>query len=345
MQYAITHKKTGNIERLVQHGVDLVAELLHLAGADETGDELGQLAETIPPDTRNSQGRTAASTAVEKGMHKALRVLLGKGASFVLKDSSGRSPLMWAAHLASDEAVKTCISSWPAVSPSEVLELVNVFITSDISSTFPLTIMILGYLTGSYDLVRAFPEPDPRGELSPFSFFGPLHLAVMANNLPLIGLLLCDGRFDVNNGAETDPLSIRIAPDWALAQHLDTLICLATLGGFLPIVEYLFGLKGAVLNLNLGAENTTCIPLSLAALRGHFSGVEYLVACGAIISHELTFNESLIGKDTMSLLKEEAENRRRGHPPWSLSPPTPPKKKNISARRSATSFVDERRIY
>ncbi|KAK3386149.1 ankyrin repeat-containing domain protein [Podospora didyma] len=144
LRYAISRKKAAVVNQLVSHGCDLIPDILRLAEVDELDEDLWGPAGSLRLDTPNLHGRTAASMAAEQGLTKSLEHLLNKAASPIQKDSSGRSPLMWAAHLANDEGTKLCVNSKSAVSAAGAVELLNALVISDIPTAFlgPFTVIL-----------------------------------------------------------------------------------------------------------------------------------------------------------------------------------------------------------
>ncbi|KAH7139659.1 ankyrin repeat-containing domain protein [Dactylonectria estremocensis] len=153
LQYAISRRKADVATCLVRHGCDIVPEILRHAERGEL-ELILDAAGSFGLDTMNSQGRTAASLAAEKGLNEALRSLLGKGASATRCDASGRSPLFWSLHIANSEAVEICLLSKPTLSLDDVSAFLRVVISSAAISRSARDRLVALLLTSPDESVR-----------------------------------------------------------------------------------------------------------------------------------------------------------------------------------------------
>ncbi|KAJ3547362.1 hypothetical protein NM208_g1551 [Fusarium decemcellulare] len=135
-----------------------------------------------------------------------------------------------------------------------------------------LTPLMLACEDGAPALARAI-LADSRIDLSLTRNFGPLHVAVMSNNLVLVETLLADGRFGTGDIDLEQPSMDSFWP-----------VCLASLGGFLEILEVLVDQHGADISSPFGDIDVTCPTLCLAAHSGQIETVKFLLRVGADLS-------------------------------------------------------------
>ncbi|KAF5005056.1 hypothetical protein FDECE_8472 [Fusarium decemcellulare] len=135
-----------------------------------------------------------------------------------------------------------------------------------------LTPLMLACEDGAPALARAI-LADSRIDLSLTRNFGPLHVAVMSNNLVLVETLLADGRFGTGDIDLDQPFMDSFWP-----------VCLASLGGFLEILEVLVDQHGADISSPFGDIDVTCPTLCLAARSGQIEIVKFLLRVGADLS-------------------------------------------------------------
>jgi len=110
--------------------------------------------------------------------------------------------------------------------------------------------------------------------------FGPLHVAIMGYNIPIVDALLSDGRINVNGlGAKQSTTHTLLS--W-IGKWILSPICLAAISGFVGMLRRLIE-GGALLNNNPPGV-TGSLPLTMAACAGHPDAVRFLVSNGATLS-------------------------------------------------------------
>ncbi|KAH7120565.1 hypothetical protein EDB81DRAFT_814412 [Dactylonectria macrodidyma] len=177
--------------------------------------------------------------------------------------------------------------------------------------------------------------------LSLTATFGPLHLAVMSNDMTLLNTLLTDGRIDVN---DKDAPEFRESPS---SMDCFMPVCLAALGGLLGPLQLLITHGGARIDVHGVNLDDVCTPLCLASYRGHIEVVQYLLSIGASLSrNDPTFIAARYNDSLTTILKEElakrdalgAKQETSAPEPVQNQPPSPlgtPKKRTLGRKLSA----------
>ncbi|KAK0717784.1 ankyrin repeat-containing domain protein [Lasiosphaeria miniovina] len=115
LYYAIANDNPEVLQHFCKLGFSVISEILQAAD-NNTPAKLASLSATgIDLDSRGLDGRTAASICAEGRRSTALQNLVAEGASATLIDSSGRSPLLWAAYLCDSQAIELLASRYAPI--------------------------------------------------------------------------------------------------------------------------------------------------------------------------------------------------------------------------------------